>query len=51
VVKEMRLKGIKTIEEANKFMVSYLPLYNKKFAVKAKEQGDIHRDIPIWPEP
>jgi transposase-like protein len=46
VVKEMRLKGIKTIEEANKFMVSYLPLYNEKFAVKAKEKGDIHRDIP-----
>lgn len=42
----MRLKGIKTIEEANKFMVSYLPLYNKKFAVKPKEKGDIHRDIP-----
>ncbi len=46
VVKEMRLKGIKTIEEANKFLVSYLPLYNKKFAVKPKEKEDIHRDIP-----
>lgn len=46
VVKEMRLRGIKTIEEANKFLASYLPLYNKKFAVKAKEKEDIHRDIP-----
>ena len=46
LVKEMRLKGIKTIEEANNFMVSYLPLYNKKFAVNPKEKGDIHRDIP-----
>ncbi len=46
VVKEMRLKGIKTIEEANKFLVSYLPLYNKKFAVNAKEEEDIHRGIP-----
>jgi len=46
VVKEMRLKGIKTIEEANKFLVSYLPLYNKKFAVKPKDKEDIHRDIP-----
>ena len=46
VVKEIRLKGIKTIEEANKFLVSYLPLYNKKFAVKPKEKENIHRDIP-----
>jgi hypothetical protein len=46
VVKEMRLKGIKTIEEANKFLVNYLPLYNKKFAVKPKEKEDIHRGIP-----
>ncbi len=41
----MRLKGIKTIEEANKFLVSYLPLYNKKFAVKPKKEEDMHRDI------
>ena len=46
VVKEMRLRGIKTIEEANKFLLSYLPFYNKKFAVKPKEKEDIHRDIP-----
>lgn len=46
VVKEMRLRGIKTIEEANKFLASYLPFYNKKFAVKPKEKKDIHRDIP-----
>ena len=38
VVKEMRLRGIKTIEEANKFLLSYLPFYNKKFAVKPKEK-------------
>lgn len=45
VVKEMRLKGIKTIEEANKFLKSYLPLYNKKFAVKPKEKTDLHRKV------
>lgn len=45
LVKEMRLKGIKTIEEANKFLKSYLPYYNKKFTVKPKEKEDIHRDI------
>lgn len=46
VVKEMRLKGIKTIEEANKFLVDYLPKYNRKFAVKPKEKTDLHREIP-----
>lgn len=46
LVKEMRLKGIKTIEEANRFLEEYLPLYNKKFSVKAKKEEDLHREIP-----
>lgn len=46
LVKEMRLRGIKTIEEANKFLIKYLPGYNKKFAVKPKEKQDMHRDLP-----
>jgi transposase len=29
VIKEMRLRGIKTIEEGNKFLEAYLPIYNK----------------------
>jgi len=46
VVKEMRLKGIKTVEEANKFLTEYLPEYNRKFTVRPKEKTDIHRKIP-----
>lgn len=46
LIKEMRLKGIKSIEEANKFLKGYLPKYNKKFTVKPKESEDLHRDIP-----
>ena len=46
MVKEMRLKGIKSIEEANKFLESYLSEYNKKFAIKPKMEGDMHREIP-----
>lgn len=46
LIKEMRLRGIKTIEEANKFLEEYLPIYNKKFSVKAKEEGNLHREIP-----
>ena len=42
----MRLKGISTIAEANKFLKHYLPLYNRKFACKAQKEEDLHRAIP-----
>lgn len=46
LAKEMRLKGISTIAEANKFLKHYLPLYNRKFACKAQKEEDLHRAIP-----
>ena len=46
LIKEMRLRGIKTIEEANKFLEYYLPIYNKRFSFKAIEDGDLHRKLP-----
>ena len=46
LVKEMRLKGINSIEEANKFLEIYLREYNKKFAIKPRKKGDMHRPIP-----
>jgi hypothetical protein len=46
LVKEMTLRGINTIEEANKFLKSYLSSHNKRFAVEPKEQSDLHRAIP-----
>lgn len=46
VIKEMRLKEIKTKEEANEFLSHYLPIYNKKFSFKAAKEGDLHRTIP-----
>lgn len=46
VIKEMRLKGIRTIEEANKFLTKYLPLYNRKFRVKPRQEDNLHREIP-----
>jgi hypothetical protein len=42
LVKEMRLTGIKTKEEANLFLEGYLPVYDKKFGVIAREQADMH---------
>ena len=46
VIKEMRLRGIKTIEEGNKFLEEYLPLYNKRFSVRPREKDDVHRALP-----
>jgi transposase len=46
LVKEMTLRGINTTEEANTFLKSHLSSHNKQFAVKPKEQNDLHRDIP-----
>jgi transposase len=46
VIKEMRLRGIKTIEEGNQFLEQYLPLYNKRFSVCPREKDDVHRTLP-----
>ena len=46
LIKEMRLKGIKSIAEANKFLAYYLPIYAKRFAVKPTNDVDLHRPIP-----
>jgi hypothetical protein len=45
LIKEMRLRGIKNIAEANKFLRYYLPIYNKRFGVEAIEEGDLHRAV------
>ena len=45
LVKEMRLRGIRTIEEANRFLEEYLPVYNRRFAVCAKEEDNLHRPV------
>ena len=46
LVKEMRLRKIKSIEEANKFLKEYLPVYNKRFSVPAAKNADLHRPLP-----
>lgn len=45
LVKEMRLKGIKTKEEANLFLEQYLPLFNQRFSLEPKNPTDLHRNI------
>lgn len=43
LVKEMRLEGIKSIEEGNKFLERYLPVFNKRFGVQPQSADDLHR--------
>jgi transposase len=46
VIKEMRLRGVRTIEEGNRFLAEYLPVYNKRFSVRPREKDDLHRALP-----
>ncbi len=46
VIKEMRLRGVKTLEEGNRFLEEYLPLYNKRFSVRPRDKDDVHRPLP-----
>jgi transposase len=46
LVKEMRLKKISNIEEANEFLEKeFIPKFNKRFAVTPKEKNNLHKKI------
>lgn len=46
LVKELRLVGITTTKEANKFLnEKFIPNYRKKFGKKASKSGDLHRPL------
>ena len=45
LVKEMRLEGISTIEEGNKYLPKYVKKHNRKFAVEAAKPEDRHREV------
>jgi hypothetical protein len=44
LVKEMRLRGISTLEEGNQFLEEYLLLYNRRFFLSPKGKDNLH-----WP--
>jgi transposase len=46
LIKEMRLENIASMEEANKFLKKYMPIFNRKFGVEAAKETDLHRNIP-----
>jgi transposase len=46
LVSELRLAGICTAGEANKLLRQFLPDYNQRFMVQAKEPGSAYRQLP-----
>ncbi len=46
VIKEMRLAEVSTMEEANRFLERYLPIYNQRFEVQPAQPVDLHRSRP-----
>jgi len=47
LVKELRLAGITTIEEANKFLEEYIPKFNAQFAIAPKRKNNLHGKLNI----
>lgn len=45
LIKEMRLLGVKTKEEANQFLKTYLPEFNQRFKRPPKNKVDLHRFV------
>ena len=45
LVKELRLAGITTMEEANEFLQEYIPKFNTKFAVVPRRRKNLHKKI------
>ena len=45
LVKELRLANISTIEGANEFLKTYIPKFNKQFAVVPQNQANLHRKV------
>lgn len=46
LIKEMRLRKIKTKDEANSFLGEYLPIYNRRFSFTAQNRTNLHQPIP-----
>lgn len=46
LVKDLRLAGLTTLEAANQFLETWLPRYNKRFAIPPTQPADLHRPRP-----
>jgi len=43
--KEMRLRGISTLDEANEFSEEYLPKYDSIFSLPPANSKNLHREV------
>jgi len=43
---ELRIAGAKTVEEANRVLWDFMPRFNQRFAVAAREPGLAYRPVP-----
>ena len=47
LIKEMRVAGIATMEEANRFLAGWwVPFWNERFTVEPRDPEDAHRPLP-----
>jgi len=46
LIAELRLEGIHTIQEANRFLKGFLPRFNRRFAVRARQSEKAWREVP-----
>ena len=46
LIKEMRLRGIGSIQAANEFLGEYLAPFNRRFGVDPLNPADLHRPLP-----
>ncbi len=46
LVTEFRINNIKTIEQANSFLIQYIPKYNSKFAVEPTSKESVFLKLP-----
>src|SRR5207302_9535804 len=44
-VKELRLAGVTTLEQANEVLGRLLPAHNRRFSKKARQEADAHRPL------
>lgn len=45
LVKELRLSGIVTIKDGNKFLKEFIPKFNDRFSVYPTKDGNVHRQL------
>ena len=47
LVKELRLKGISTMESANAFAEEFMNDYNRRFSKAPRQEFDVHRELDV----